>query len=188
MRLFVAVDLSDDARQAMAGEQDRIVAALGGRQSSFKLVRPEQMHLTLVFLGRGDDDRTPAIVDAIGRDTGVAPFEMVFADLGVFPPRGAPRVLWIGVTDGAAALVALQREMAQRSSAVGIVLEERPFHPHLTLGRWRSSHPLDRRRALAAAAPGAIASVHVDRATLYESRLSASGPTYTPLAHANLTG
>jgi 2'-5' RNA ligase len=188
MRLFVAVDLSDDARQAIVVEQNRIVAALAGGQSSWKRVRPEHMHLTLVFLGRVDDAHVPAVVEAIGRDAGAAPFEMVFAGLGVFPPRGAPRVVWSGVTDGAAGLVALQQEMAQRATALGIALDERPFHPHLTLGRWRLSHPLDRGRALAAAVPGAIASVRVERATLYESRLSPSGPTYTALSHANLTG
>jgi RNA 2',3'-cyclic 3'-phosphodiesterase len=188
MRLFIAVDLSEDARQAIAVAQNRIAAALAAEESRLKRVRPEHMHLTLVFLGRVADDDVPALVDAIGRDADATPFEVVFAGLGVFPPRGAPRVLWLGVADGAAALVALQRDLAQRTIARGIALEARPFHPHLTLGRWRSSRPLDRGRALAAGVPGPVASVRVERATLYESRLSPAGPTYTPLAHANLTG
>jgi 2'-5' RNA ligase len=187
MRLFVAVDLSDEPRQSMAAQQKRIAAVLADRQSSLKWVGPEHMHLTLVFLGNVDDAHGPAVVDAIGRDVDAAPFDIVFDRVGAFPPRGAPRVLWAGVTQGAAELVALQREVRQRAAALGIALEERPFHPHLTLGRWRESRPQDRERALAAALPDAIARVRVRRATLYESRLSRSGPTYTALAHANLT-
>ena len=62
----------------------------------------------------------------------------------------------------------------------------RPFSPHLTLGRWRESRSADRRRALASTTPEAIARVDVTGATLYQSRLSSTGPTYTALAHATL--
>ena len=187
MRLFVAVDLSEEARQAMAAEQRRIAAALARGQTSLKWVRPEHMHLTLVFLGSVDEARVPAVIDALGRDVHTAPFDMVFDGVGAFPPRGAPRVLWTGVTEGAAQLVVLQRDVGQRAAALGIALEDRPFNPHLTLGRWRESRPRDRERALASEGLGAMARVRVERATLYESRLSPSGPTYTALAHANLT-
>jgi 2'-5' RNA ligase len=186
MRLFVAVDLSDEARQAMAAERKRIAAALAGRPTSLKWVRPEHLHLTLVFLGSVDEARAHAVVDAVGRDVDAAPFDMVFDGVGVFPPRGEPRVLWTGVTQGAAELVALHRELGQRSAALGIALEDRSFHPPLTLGRWRESRRQDRERALAAQGCDPIARVRVQRATLYESRLSPSGPTYTALAHANL--
>src|SRR6476659_1419840 len=100
---------------------------------------------------------------------------MVFDGIGVFPPHGEPRVLWSGVTEGAAELVALHRELAPRAAALEIALEERAFHPHLTLGRWRESRRQDRQRTLAAEARDPIARVHVRRATLYESRLSPSG-------------
>lgn len=186
MRLFVAVDLSDEARQAMAAEQKRIAAALAGRQTSLKWVRPEHMHLTLVFLGSVDVARAPAIVEAMSRDVDGPPFDMVFDGVGVFPPHGEPRVLWTGVRQGAAELVSLHRELGQRAAALGIALEERSFHPHLTLGRWRESRRQDRERALAAEGRDSIARVPVQRATLYESRLSPSGPTYAALAHANL--
>jgi 2'-5' RNA ligase len=74
-----------------------------------------------------------------------------------------------------------------RVTALGIEVEDRPFHPHLTLGRWRRSRPADGASALAAAPSGAIARVPVACATLYESRLSASGPSYLARARANLT-
>ncbi|PYR15935.1 MAG: RNA 2',3'-cyclic phosphodiesterase [Acidobacteria bacterium] len=185
MRLFVAVDLSEGARRRIAGLQQRIAAAPGGPPMSLKWVTAEHAHLTLVFLGRVDDTLVPSVVDAFGRDVDRPPFDMVLDGLGVFPPRGAPRVLWAGVAAGAPELGDLQRLMAERVIALGIELEDRPFHPHLTLGRWRRSRPPDRDRALAAVPSGAIARVGVTCATLYESRLSSSGPTY--VAHARAT-
>jgi len=186
MRLFVAVDLSEDARRQVAVQQQRIAAALGGRTGSIKWVRPEHLHLTLVFLGSIADAHVPSVVDALGRDVNRPPFEMILDGVGVFPSRGAPRALWIGLTAGAPELSDLQRLMAERVIALGIAIEDRPFRPHLTLGRWRASHPADRDRALAAAPSGAIARVPVECATLYESRLSSSGPTYLARARATL--
>jgi len=186
MRLFIAVDLSDEARGAIAAEQKRIGAALGATQKSLKWLKPEHAHLTLVFLGNVDAGRVTSVVEAVGADVDLAPFDMVLEGAGAFPPRGAPRVLWIGTTAGAAELIALQRLLSSRVAGLGIELEARPFHPHLTLGRWRESRPSDRGRALASARPGAIARVHVSYATLYESRLSLFGAAYSALTRANL--
>lgn len=187
MRLFIAVDLSDDARQAMAVEQKRMAAALGEAGALMKWVRPEQAHVTLVFLGDTDEGGVPSIVEAVGRDVDAAPFDMHLCGAGVFPPRGAPRALWIGVSAGGPALIGLQRELALRLANLGLEIEARDFHPHLTLARWRSSRASDRARALAAAPAGSLPRVRVACATLYQSRGSSSGQAYTPLARANLT-
>jgi 2'-5' RNA ligase len=186
MRLFVAVDLSDEARQAMAAEQKRIAMALRGSAGTVRWVNPESAHLTLVFLGHVKDDRVPAVVDALAADVTVAPFDMVVEGAGAFPVRGAPRVLWVGVTHGAVELIRVQEELAARVTALGIALDDRAFHPHLTLGRWKQSRPRDRDLALDAACAGPIARVPIAAATLYQSRLSPSGAAYTPLARANL--
>lgn len=187
MRLFVAIDLDPGARQAIASEQARLKKALGDR-SSLKWVRDEQMHLTLVFLGEVTDDRAPQVVDSINQSIDEAPFDASLEGVGMFPPHGPPRVLWIGIGRGAEQLIAVQRELSARVRHLGIELEDRAFHPHLTLARWRESRPVDRSRvADAAKATGTIARVHVDHATLYRSRLSPSGSSYTPLARATLS-
>lgn len=186
MRLFAAIDLSAGTRHAMAAEQQRITAALRSSDASLKWVRPENAHLTLVFLGHVDDARVPALVAAVGKDVDAPPFEIAFGGTGVFPPRGAPRVLWTGITAGLDDIIALQRELSARVVAEGIVLEARRFHPHLTLARWTASRPSDRAHALKAAPPGTIARQRVASATLYESRLSPAGAAYTALVHANL--
>jgi RNA 2',3'-cyclic 3'-phosphodiesterase len=187
MRLFVAADLPDAVRDALAAEQARIKAALGSSDPSLKWVKPEHAHLTLVFIGNVEDARVPAVIDAIAADIALPTFDATFEGGGAFPPRGAPRVLWIGVGSGARDLVELQRVIASRIAALGLPIEDRAFHPHLTLARWRESRPADRSRALAVVARGVVARAHVDGATLYQSRLSPSGPTYTALARANLT-
>ena len=186
MRLFVAIELTDAARSAVTVEQQRIASAFSGK-SMLRWVKPEQAHLTLVFLGQVDASRAPAIIETIRRDVDLTPFEMVLDGLGVFPPRGAPRVLWVGVTGGANETALLQREIAARVTALGIEIEERAFHPHLTIARWRESRPADRERAPGAASRGALARGGVHSATLFESNLSPAGPSYTALAHANLT-
>ena len=158
-----------------------------GAEGSVKTVDPAHMHLTLAFLGEIAEPAVPPIVATLSQNIDVRPFAAEFQGLGVFPPRGAPRVLWLGVEEGADEIVEVQREVARRLEGHGVVLERRPFHPHLTLARWRASHPADRERALSAGSRAAVARVSVDHVTLYQSRLSAAGPAYTALTRATLT-
>ena len=188
MRLFAAVDLSRATRDAMAAEQQRLSGALGSSGASLKWVRPETAHLTLVFLGHVDASQAPSIVETMNAGIDLSPFDVVFSGAGIFPPRGAPRVLWTGLAAGARELASVQRVVATRIATHGVALEARDFHPHLTLARWSSSRPTDRASTLAAAGRGMSVRQHVARVTLFESRLSASGAAYTALAHANLTG
>jgi 2'-5' RNA ligase len=189
MRLFIAVDLDDEARAAMASAQKRLAAGMeDASRSSLKWIPPDRLHLTLVFLGEVDEARAPAVIDAMRADVAQAPFDLAYIGTGVFPPRGAPKVLWAGVGAGAQQVIDLQQALTARIAAAGQPIEERPFSPHLTLARWRESRGADRARALAAVPEGTIARVHVDHATLYQSRISSAGPTYTALARANLTG
>ncbi len=188
MRLFVAVDLDAAARAAIAAEQRRIASAMGDARSSVRWVKPDHLHLTLVFLGDVSESQAPAVAEAVGRPIEASPFDLTLQGMGVFPTRGSPRAVWIGVTNGANELIDLQRELARRIASEGIALESRPFQPHLTLGRWRQSRPSDRGRALAAARSDIVARVGVPAATLYHSRLSSAGPTYAALAHATLSG
>ena len=187
MRVFIAADLPGAVRESIAAEQRRIAASIGHGGSSLRWVKPEHAHLTLVFIGDVEDARVPAVIDAIGGEIDLPAFDVVFQGAGVFPPRGAPRVLWIGVDAGARELIALQQTLASRVMSLGLPLDDRAFHPHLTLARWRESRPSDRGRALDAAPRGVVGRARVEGATLYQSRLSPSGPTYTPLARATLT-
>lgn len=188
MRLFAAVDLSADTRDAIAAEQRRMRSALGQVAASLKWVRPDTVHLTLVFLGHVAADLVPALIAEVGRDIDRRPFDITLSGIGMFPERGAPRVLWAGIGAGAETLVSVQRELSARIAARGVALEDRDFHPHLTLARWGASRPSDRAMVNAAARPGILARQSVAWVTLYESRLLPEGARHTPLTRANLTG
>jgi 2'-5' RNA ligase len=107
--------------------------------------------------------------------------------VGVFPPHGAPNVLWIGASAGEAETIVVQRQLANRVVPLGIPLERRPFHPHLTLARLKDSRPSDRAAILRESRRNVVATTRIDHATLYQSRLSSQGATYTPLARATLS-
>ena len=186
MRLFVAVDLDDVARRAIGAEQRRLARGLDSDRSSLKWVDPDRMHVTLVFLGEIAEADGARVVEAIAPDLDAAPFVAAFEQLGVFPSRGAPRALWLGVSEGARELGDVYQQVKGRLQPLGIPLDERPFSAHLTLARWRRSRPSDRARALAMGRQAPVARVRVGHVTLYQSRLSSSGPTYTALARATL--
>ena len=178
MRLFTAIELTESARSAIAAEQRRIVDSLGGGRR-LRVVKPEQMHVTLVFLGEVAEERGAGIAALMEREIPMAPFRISLGGIGAFPPRGAPRALYIDVVDGTEATIALHALVAERLGQ----RDERPFRPHVTLGRWRESRPSDRPKASPRAAIGTVDVVSV---TLFQSRLSSAGPAYTRLAAARL--
>jgi 2'-5' RNA ligase len=187
MRLFVAVDLDDRARAAIAAEQSRLQRMLT-EGSPPRWTAAEQIHLTLVFLGEIE----PAVAELLQNDLAMPvpldPFELVFAGIGVFPPRGAPRAQWVGAREGTTEQHAQQQALAATIARRGVALESRPFSPHLTIARWKRSRPSDRSRVLRRASDRTIARLRVDHTTLYHSRLSPQGSSYTELARATLTG
>jgi 2'-5' RNA ligase len=93
MRLFVAVEISDAVRDALAAEQQRLASVLRDRAPRF--IRPEQIHFTLVFIGPVADERCAAFESAMTMPIAQRRFEIAIGGVGVFPARGAPRILWV---------------------------------------------------------------------------------------------
>ena len=183
MRLFVAVELPPPALIAAADLSrvlQRRVSALAP-QARFTWIPADRMHLTIRFLGEVATTRLSPLEAALSApfDTGV--FTLTLGDPGAFPPRGAPRVLWLGIDEGRAELMRLEQEVSTRLEGLRIPREERPYRPHLTLARAREPHGL-RVPALLDDLPSITPSGGlIDAITLFESRLSPRGPTYTPL-------
>ena len=187
MRLFVAVEIDERSRAAIAAEQERLrpVAAQGAR---IRWVQHDHLHLTLAFLGDVDRAHADAVIAAMQPPIDRPPFDLIFAGFGMFPPRGAPRALWVGIREGEPELRELQQFVAERVTRSGVALEQRPFSPHLTLGRWKESRPSDRSRLADALHERTVARTRIDHATLFESRISSKGPTYVELVRATLSG
>jgi 2'-5' RNA ligase len=192
VRLFLAIELNDAVRKAIAAEQARLGPELarhdhsGFPMKSMKWVKPEHMHLTLAFLGEVADERSRSIVDAMRPPLETGRFSVTFGGLGVFPPRGRPRVLWLGVSHGSEGVLAVQREVVERIARLEIATEERPFRPHLTLARWRDVRFANRRWVTAIACSSDVGHVDVECVSLVHSKLAPAGPTYTTLWHTPL--
>ena len=183
MRLFTAIELNDAARVSLEAEQRRLAARVADRSRALRLVRSEHLHLTLVFIGETPEALGARLIEAMGSEIPMAPFHVAFGGCGLFPPHGAPRVLWVGALEGADEIIALHAQVAGRLKNLGVAVDERPFAPHLTLGRWRQQA---RGRPRLPDDVEVIARTPVERVTLFESRLSSAGPTYTALTHARL--
>jgi 2'-5' RNA ligase len=116
------------------------------------------------------------------------PFDLILAGVGTFPPKGPPRVVWSGVTDGREPLLAIEQRVSERLTRAGIAAEERPYNPHLTLARVREAGGLRSAALLEAAREASLGATPVEAITLFESRLSPKGPTYVALQKTALSG
>jgi len=179
VRAFVAVNLDQDLKDALAKVQERLKAT----RADVGWVRPESLHLTLKFLGQVEESRLGAVAEAIAAAaTGYGSFRLVLGGVGAFPQPRAARVVWIGVQQGAEALVTLQARVEAGLEALGFAREERPFAAHLTLGRVRGPA---RREQLAVALTSIPAEplreMMLHRIDLMKSELGPGGARYTAL-------
>jgi 2'-5' RNA ligase len=180
VRSFVALLLDDAVRQALAAEIDR----LRPRAPGVSWVAPENLHLTLKFLG---SVATPGI-DAIGSALAAAAaesdaFDLTVQGVGAFPSPARARVIWAGSGNGVPAATALAGRVDAALAPLGFAPEDRPFTAHITLGRVRGGRPDPAlAEALAAAAARPFGVVHAARVSLMRSDLSPRGSRYTELA------
>jgi len=152
--------------------------------ADFKWVNPANMHLTLKFLGDVEPERIAAISAAAGEAIGrFAPFSVRLSGAGAFPSVSRPRVVWVGVGDGAAELGRLAAAVDEALGGIGCERERRRFSAHLTLGRRRSGKNLDElSETLARHRDYAGPAIPVSRVVLFSSVLRPTGPIYTPLS------
>jgi 2'-5' RNA ligase len=188
VRLFLAVELDEAVRRAVSETARTLAASLDrqGIRRGISWVAPGNLHFTLHFLGEVDEPTAQAVVDRVSPPLSAPPFELALAGLGTFPPSGPPRVIWLGAAEGARELAAVHAEVGRRLEEIGVPLERRPFGAHLTLGRVKAPLGPRLRDMLAAAAPARAARCRVDHVTLFDSRLSPRGATYSVIATARL--
>jgi len=175
IRAFIAVDLPTAARDAL-GEAGAALAERTPR-GAVRWVRPEQMHLTLRFLGDTPLDRLPAVQSALDTlPAAHAPFTLHLTEVGCFPNPRRPRVVWVGLDGDEAALLALKAALDAALLPLGWPPEDKPFRAHLTLGRVREGAGA---RDVDWSTPVWPAAVPVTALHLIESRLRPDGPVYT---------
>jgi 2'-5' RNA ligase len=182
-RSFIAIDIDEAVRRRLVAAQQQL-ASTGGE---LKLVEPENIHVTMKFLGDVPDNKIGAVADALrAAAEGAQPFDITVRGIGVFPNLRYMRVIWAGVADGRDAVIAIQRSVDRELQKLGFP-PERDFVPHLTLARVKTA----KRKEQLAATIKEIGKMEfgVTRARaveLKQSTLTSKGPIYSTLARIEL--
>jgi RNA 2',3'-cyclic 3'-phosphodiesterase len=184
MRLFIAIELPKEIKVALAACQQELRQT--GAHASWP--QPDNLHLTLRFLGEVDAGRLPVLkqvcVDTARQATR---FTLTTHGLGFFPNTKRPRVVWVGLLADTQQLPTLRQQLEARLTEVGLPVDDKAFHPHLTLGHIKTPthiHALIE-RVQAYAFP--TLSFTVTELVLMQSQLQATGSLYTPLLRAPLS-
>lgn len=170
-RLFVAVTPPDTVRTELA--------ALAEPIEGVAWTPPENLHLTLRFVGEADEARQAEVEAALAK-VKVESFILPVEGIGTFPPRGLPKVLWAGLGNAHTRLFQLRQQVDDALLSVALELDVRHFHPHFTIGRLKENLDekalarLLRRHATFEAPP-----FRVSEFQLYASELHASGSKYS---------
>jgi 2'-5' RNA ligase len=184
-RTFIAIEVDKTVRGQMIALQE----SLARTGASVKWVEPQNIHLTLLFLGEVDDRELPALCKAVAETCAeISPFSMTVEGVGGFPNLRRPRVLWVGVGDGKQEVTALHDRLERPLLELGCYRrEDRQYTPHLTLGRVTSDRPADKlTAALAKKTDWLGGQVAVREVQVMASQLSPQGPEYTVLGRAKL--
>ena len=184
VRAFIAIELSPQAHGELASLQETLKKS----GADVKWVEPENIHLTLKFLGDIDPVKTEELKKLLTEAAAASKdFEVTIKGIGAFPNLSSPKVIWAGLDLGAAESIRLADAVEAKLISAGIPKEERKFHPHLTLGRVRNGRDLDKlRKILEATRFEAFAKTRADHITLFRSRLTPKGSIYTPLFKASM--
>ncbi len=187
IRTFVAVEVNRAVRRAAA----ELIEQLRSGSADVKWVAPENLHLTLKFLGDVALTETARICDALARAASeVEPFEVEMGGAGAFPNVSRPRTIWLGAKGDDRPMLALHDRVEARLQKLGFRREGRRFHPHLTLGRVRRPGPALKALSvrLEELADYEAGKTQATEVVLFSSQLTPDGPIYQPLGRAKLGG
>jgi len=184
MRTFIAIELP----QAVTAALENVLKTFHAFKLNIRWVRPENIHLTLNFLG----DTPPEAVGPIRRALSEAvrnfsPISLSAKGSGAFPGIKKPRVIWVGISGEVPRLKMLQLTLAENLAALGFEKDKRPFKAHLTLGRTKGAvDPVRLNAALTDVMEFQTEPFSADRIFLFQSDLKPTGPVYTKIASAAL--
>ncbi len=189
-RAFIPVELPDDIRNRLGQVAKHLKEQL--EEIPIRWVPPDNIHLTLKFLGEVSDSNFEMLTKIIAAETaGHRPFEMSIGGVGAYPNTRRPRVIWVGV-EAPPEMFSLQRGIDGETARLGYASEKRKFSPHLTLGRVgrnASSRAVrEISQILSKSEVGFLGVARVEQVHLYRSELKPGGAIYTRLFSAQLTG
>jgi len=182
MRLFTAVDPSEEVQGKLAEALEQLRPAARVRWS-----RPDDLHLTLKFIGEYPDGKLAALEEALRGVEWNSGFDVRVRGLGFFPNERDPKVFWAGV-DGGLELKDLAGRIDGAVAELGVPAERRLFSPHLTLARIEGKAEIGRlRKAIQALDSVEFGSFRADRFYLYRSQLAPGGAIYLRIGEFGTT-
>ncbi|MCX7719912.1 MAG: RNA 2',3'-cyclic phosphodiesterase [Dictyoglomus thermophilum] len=178
-RLFIAIELEDSIKDHILSFQKELKNSVLG---DVKWVERENFHLTIKFLGETPENLIDDIKGILDETSYYfEPFYISLEGFGAFPSLKSPRVLWIGIEEGLGGLEKVFDFIEKRLVKKGFRKEDRPFSPHLTLGRVKDRDVRILKDLLFDKEVVLVSSI-----TLFESKLTPEGPIYTPIYRVNL--
>ena len=184
MRSFIAVPIPDEVRGTLAEVQKQ----LRSRGGAIRWSAVPSIHLTFKFLGEIDPAIVPGLTESLRTSTAAEPrFSLQLHSLGAFPDLRHPRVIWCGLAGEVDRLEALQLKVEQACIQAGLLPEEQPFRPHLTLGRVRAPTNLAPVVDYIRNCAPLEAAFSVDRYHIYQSVLKPAGAVHNVLATIDLS-
>jgi len=177
-RTFIAIKIKLD--QQVLNYINKIKNALS--EENIKWVNPESLHLTLAFLGDTMVDSIPEIRNLLQKTSEKhSAFTIDLAHIGTFPPKGNPRVVWIG-SENTNSLMHLQSEIEKSLIEKGLYEADKNFKAHLTLGRVKKINNKNRIHQMVDEYQHLFfQELKIDSFIYYESTLTPKGPIYTPI-------
>lgn len=188
LRAFIAVEIPPAIQQAIHSETESLRRALGSEL--VRWVPCQNLHLTLKFLGDISSANVNMLEEMLTAEAGrVSAFSIRASGLGSFPTPKRARVLWVGL-HAPAGLAALQHGIESAAAKLGYEAEQRPFSPHLTIGRVRQQVTASDQQAISKALErthvGDLGEAEISSVYLYKSDLNRDGAVYTRLFSASL--
>jgi 2'-5' RNA ligase len=181
-RTFIALMISEEWAAYLGG----LARNLAARMTGLSWVRPEHLHLTLRFMGDLDDSAVQRVRDSMARCGASEPAPLArLGALGVFPSLARPRVLWVGLAQGADAVSSLAKAVDNALRREGFGSPDKPIRPHFTLARVRGgAEGLD--AISGGVVPPPPAAAYLDRVCVMKSELHPAGARYTALTEIRL--
>ena len=188
-RLFIAVEPCLDVVDKLLLLQKDLDPIIASRKANVRWITPENIHLTMKFIGEVEEFLIPSIGDALSE---IAlkhqQFQMNTVGIGAFPKGGQPRIIYAGVNIGVKNLMVLNEDLDTRLSALGIAPEQRPFKAHLTIGRIKTRKPtIDLTDVLKALENIVFGHTRISELVLFKSTLTPKGAIYRVLKRIQLT-
>lgn len=176
MRAFLAIPVPEPLREQLA--------AVAREIPKIRAQAPENIHLTVRFLGEIRRDSVDGLLDALRPVLAKHPaFQLGLRGVSGFPRPGQARFAWVGITDDELRAGALVASVSRVLEGLGIPPEGRPWRGHVTLGRFQTPTAVPRKLR---DADHDFGEIPVDRVVLYSSELLPDGPRYTSLAELSL--